>query len=444
MAVTRGDPSAPGEGAGPLEALYDKLSPGPGRLASEVAAHQRARIHNAMVELVGERGYAAVRMRDVVRLAGVSTRSFYENFDSKEDCFLRTHELIVRGATRRIGAAQADEFDWRERSRLVLNAFAHELEGGPYAARLALVDAFEAGMEALEQAWRAESAFEAMFGEAIARGPDGVIVPPLIMEGIVAGIVRVARQRLLTGQNREDLKGFRDELSEWVLCLMDKAAGELAILDRRSVSAAAEAVEAPPPDGPRASIVAAVAGLAAVHGYPYLTIPRIRVAAGVSRATFDAHFADVDDCFLAALEFQAGQALAEAAHAQKAGRTWAGGVYRAIASLCASFGSNPLLLDLCLDDDFAPGTNGSIWRQRLTASIAAQIEEGVPAEHRNHGLAAEASKNAIWELFHHSMVRSPTSDGPRIAATLAYMALVPTIDAAASVAAIRGEQAVQG
>ncbi len=337
------------------EVLYDKLPPGPGGLASEVAAHQRARIHNAMVELVGERGYAAVRMRDVVRLAGVSTRSFYENFEGKEDCFLRTHDLIVRGAVRRIGAAQADELDWRQRPGLVFGAFTQEIEIAPHAARLTLVDAYDAGMESLEQAWRAESAFEAMIGEGLSRGPNGFVTPPLIVEGIVAGVARLARLRLLVGQ-AGTLNGFGDELTEWALSLLDQSAGELALLDKRSAPAEAETDEALPLEGHRASILAATAGLAAVDGYAYLTIPRIRARAGISRAAFNAQFASVEDCFLAALELRAGEALDEATSAQTAGQTWAGGVYRAIACLCRRFGSDPLLVNLCLDDDFALGS----------------------------------------------------------------------------------------
>lgn len=53
----------------------------------------------------------------------------------------------------------------------------------------------------------------------------------------------------------------------------------------------------------------------------------------------------------------------------------------------------------------------------------------------------EASKNAIWELFHHDIVRSAAPEGPQIAATLSYIALAPAIGGAEVVAAIRGEQA---
>ena len=395
-----------------------------------------------MVELVGERGYAAVKMRDVVRLAGVSTRSFYDNFESKEDCFLRTHELIVRGAARRIDAAQANELDWRQRPGLVVDAFVREIERAPHAARLALVDAYEAGIDALEQAWRTESMFAALIREGVARGPDGVVVPPLVTEGIVAGVARVARSRLLAGEE-EDLSNLSSELTDWVLRLLDGSAAELALLDRRSVSfgdGIAEAQAQAQPEDPRTSILAATTELAASDGYASLTIPRIRARAGVSRAAFNAHFTGLDDCFLTTLKLRAGEAVAEAATAQASGQTWAGGIYRAIVSLCAQFGSDPLLVSLCLDDDFAPGSSGSSWRQRLAAAIVDSVGVSAPPEHRPSRLASEASKHAIWELYHHDIVRSPRPEGPQIAAALAYVALAPAIGASEAVAAIRREQ----
>ena len=75
---------------GQSEALYGKLRPGPGRSPSDVAAHQRMRIHGAMVEIAGEQGYEAVTVRGLTRTAGVSSRTFYERFEGKEECFLET------------------------------------------------------------------------------------------------------------------------------------------------------------------------------------------------------------------------------------------------------------------------------------------------------------------------------------------------------------------
>ena len=82
-------------GVGIAGALYRKLSPGPAHPAREVASHQRARICGAMLAAVAERGYAAVTVRELVRLAGVSTHTFYELFGGKEGCLLGTYELAM-------------------------------------------------------------------------------------------------------------------------------------------------------------------------------------------------------------------------------------------------------------------------------------------------------------------------------------------------------------
>ena len=53
-----------------------------------------------MVEAVAGRGYDAVTVRQVIALAGVSRRSFYEQFASKQDCFLSTYDRSRAGSWR--------------------------------------------------------------------------------------------------------------------------------------------------------------------------------------------------------------------------------------------------------------------------------------------------------------------------------------------------------
>src|ERR1035438_298370 len=96
---------------------YPHLHPGPGLSHEQVASHQRARIYAAMIELVAERGYGAVTVLELARLAGVSKHTVYEHFPGgKQECFLCTYELIVRRSSRRVGAAQKDCRDWRGRA----------------------------------------------------------------------------------------------------------------------------------------------------------------------------------------------------------------------------------------------------------------------------------------------------------------------------------------
>lgn len=430
--------------------LYGKLSPGRGMRPSEVAAHQRARIHSAIAEIVAKDGYGAVKVREIVALAGVSTRAFYEHFDSKEDCFLRTHELIVRRAARGIMGAQGDEVDWRDRLRRIFRAFTHELESEPYATQLALVDAYVAGPAALEQARRAEFTFATMVGESLARDPDGIVVPPLVVEGLVAGVERVSRNRLLAGREAE-LPGLEDELMAWALSYLDESATALSKLDRRAatVEARTDTGQAPstatsdatkPSGDDREFILSAVIKLAGADGYRNLTVPRIRRAAGVSRAAFNSHFEGVEDCFLAAVQRRVDNALEAATRAQTAGRDWRGGLYRAIAALCDLVVDDLILVNLCLADEFAPKSDGSHWRQNLIADVAEQLRRHVPPEWRSGAISAEASTAAVWAVFHHHVVRAPTHHRPQVAATLSYLALAPTAGAAGVVGAIEAEQ----
>jgi AcrR family transcriptional regulator len=411
-----------------------------------VAAHQLARIHKATTELVAEHGYQALKVRDIVGLAEVSTRAFYEHFSSKEDCFLQTYNLISRRATRRIISAQAGEPDWRKRLPLVLEEFIRELENGPAGAQLALVEAYAAGEKPLEQAWRAERIFEGMLCEAFARAPRGAVIPPMIIEGMVAGVAGVSRGCLPAGSVSE-LRASRDELVEWALCYPDRAAVKLAALDRQSVwrDTTLEPVGpsaeggAWPSTGDRALIVAAVAELAATSGYAALTAPRIRAAAGVSRRKFSAHFDDVEDCYLGALEQRTGRALAQASRAQAAASSWLGGVYRAIAALCEHVSGDAFLARVCLADEFPPGPNGARSRQRLGLAVVELLGDGNPRAGRTGPLGSRATTAAIWSLFHRHVIRD-WALRRRISATLSYLALAPAVGAEATVAAILAEQ----
>ena len=403
-----------------------------------------------MIELVVGRGYGAVKVRELVGLAGVSARTFYEHFADKDDCFLRTYGLIVRRSTKEVGAAQKDCHDWREQLRLAFCAWAQGIAREPRAARLALVEAFAAGPAALEQMRRAEAHYEAMIGTSFAGAPDPVPVPPLVIKGIVAGLHRVARAQLLAGREHE-LPGLADELLEWMLCFRCRAATSIAQLDAPPAPVAL----APPTPGAvppvhahdrdvcgedRVRILEAVAWLAAEEGYRQLRVPRIRAAAGVSRKCFDEHFEDVESCFIAALERLAARALARAAPAGAAARTWPGGLHRALYSLCVDIAADPVLARLGFIEVFAPGPDGMLCRERVIAGVAESFRASAPAGQRPSELAAEASVGAVWGVVHNHIALGRAHQLPRITGVLSYLALAPAIGAEGAVRAIVAEQ----
>jgi AcrR family transcriptional regulator len=397
-----------------------------------------------MTEIVAERGYDAVKVREVVKLAGVSSKSFYRLFKSKEDCFLRTHEMVIRRARTGLLASQYDQDGWRERPRLIYAAFAREMESDPASAQLVLVSAYVDGAAARQQAYRAEATFAAMMAASFARAPDGIVVPPMVIEGMTAGIARVARNRLLAGRQGE-LVEMEAEVMEWAMCFPSELAGGLAELDLGSLLGNPAIIAAEvslPPSGDRATILAAVGKLVSSDGYKYsdLTVPRIRGGAGVSRRIFDAHFDDVEECFLAALDERAADAAAQSVRAQIGGSTWGGGVHRAINSYATQIAGDSLLARVCFQDDFAVGSKGSTARLRLITGVSNHLRDSAPLEDRASEFTAEASAGAVWNIFHHHVLRDWVVHHPEISATLSYMALAPALGAEATLAAIRGEQ----
>ncbi len=85
-----------GTGRGRISSLYQRLPHGPHSLdREEVLRHQRRRIHGAMIEAVARSGYHGASVKEIIGLAGVSRRSFYEQFANKHECFLATFDVVA-------------------------------------------------------------------------------------------------------------------------------------------------------------------------------------------------------------------------------------------------------------------------------------------------------------------------------------------------------------
>jgi AcrR family transcriptional regulator len=56
----------------------------------------RELLQKALIELIGERGYDAITIQDIVDRANVGRTTFYLHYDSKDELFISCHETIVR------------------------------------------------------------------------------------------------------------------------------------------------------------------------------------------------------------------------------------------------------------------------------------------------------------------------------------------------------------
>ena len=118
-----------------------------------VVASQRARLIDAMAHVVAEKGYAATTVADVVERAGVSRRTFYEQFDDKEACFLAAYDAGLAAVLGRVGVAVEVNATagWRDRARVGVEAFLALLASQPAFAQALQVEVLTAGPAALDR-----------------------------------------------------------------------------------------------------------------------------------------------------------------------------------------------------------------------------------------------------------------------------------------------------
>jgi AcrR family transcriptional regulator len=408
-----------------------------------------------MAELSADQGYRSVTIRALTKRAGVSTRAFYIHFSDKEDCLLSAYEQIVRRTAKRVARAQAGESDWRKRLRFAFRAFVREVDRDPRAANLALVEIYAAGPKGFTRVQRAEAMFEAMLAESFARSSPELAMPQSLVRGIVAGVTRVTRARVLAGGRRE-LLSLGDELTDWTLCYYSDVVGLLPELDQSvgmwepvpTVSvASADDQEAPRLNGDRELIISAIVRLAATHSYDELTVPEICNAAGVSRKTFDSHFASVEDCFVAAVQGEAARTFEQLMSFQSPGidcepsdvENWAKGVHQRMLDFCAQLRTNSSFARLCLGSFSTPGSVTIRCGERLLEKIEDTLHEQTRLPVGPGDLRLQASVGAAWGALCHQLAAcSGRRTRPVLSvASLSFLATAPLVGPTNATAAIQ-------
>lgn len=133
----------------------DRLPRGRHKLTREqVESSQRERIMRAMSEAVGEIGYVKTTVAEVLKRAGVSRETFYNQFADKHECFIAsfdraTQEMVVR-VRAAVADAEATGGSEEERISKMLESFLGLVAEEPAIARTFYVEVYAAGQEAIE------------------------------------------------------------------------------------------------------------------------------------------------------------------------------------------------------------------------------------------------------------------------------------------------------
>lgn len=187
-----------------------------------VRASQRQRLIDAMVDSVGERGYSATTVPDVVASARVSRNAFYALFEDKADCFIAAcdeHaadllELLFRSAA---------EPTWLEAVTAGMVDYLRFWEDRPAFTRSYFVEIPAAGIRAIEQRDRQFAEFRVMFealaARARAENPDLPPLPPLATRLLVLGITELIGEESRAGRG-DRLHELHDDLIAHIVTVL--------------------------------------------------------------------------------------------------------------------------------------------------------------------------------------------------------------------------------
>jgi AcrR family transcriptional regulator len=434
--ATDGASSDSANGGRTLAPLYERLPRGPHRLdPGEVAENQRRRMYGAMIEAVATRGYGRTSVKQVVTLAGVSRRAFYEQFSNKQECFLATLDLIAEQAIDNIGAAYgASEGTLEERLRVAFAAFAEVVRRNPKGARVMLVDAPSAGPAGWERLTETLTVFERRVAASFEHSPNAVALPEPVIQAIIGGLRRATFVRLTEDRTGEMPRLVEDMLS-WTLAFVTDEPSPLDTRPREAPSTAPMASE-----DERARVLRSALELAALEGYGNLTPMRIVDEAGVSVDVFFELFENMEECFLAALE-KLGDEVRETVSDPRLDQAeeWPAAVRRAMDRLMRYFAARPAYTQTIATGVFAMGQHAVDLGAQLACEVASKLTAGAPGAPLTE-LAHEGIEGAIWHTIYVHTTNRGASRLPELSDYLAFVVLAPFLGAEDASRIVLGER----
>lgn len=162
-------------------------------------SEHRSRLLEGMAQAVAAKGYAGTTIGDIVREAGVSRRSFYEQFDTRAECLIALYEAASRNALRVLQGAIDPSRDWPVQVEQALSAYLQALARNPVLLRTLFIDILALGAPGLAARRRANQAIADFMLEVInARQRPPVLAPDMAM-AVVGGIHELVLQAIERG-----------------------------------------------------------------------------------------------------------------------------------------------------------------------------------------------------------------------------------------------------
>lgn len=431
----------------------------PARGRQQALVEQRIGLVLAMIDAVGQNGYRATTVADVIARAGVSRKTFYKHFANKQECFLTTYDLISAEALRRIADAYRRAEGRTARAQAAIGALFEAASESPEALRLAMVEIGALGSVGIERRERSVVAYQRFVVDAGEPAAGEGTLPDVAARAVVGGLNRILYQLVSSG-NRAELFELVPDLARWATSYYPtppgiadppprdaqtrarldggRAPGTLA---PRSPSSARRGLARGNQNvsrsfvihSQRERILDAVTNLTAARGYAAVGIDDVAAEAAVSLHAFYEHFADKEDALLVAYELGHAKGLAIVQRAYSSQEKWPNAVRAAIAALFRFLASEPAFAHIALVDA-KTATSRTAERSNAGVSAFAQLllpgMDEIPEDARPPAVIIEAIAGGIFELCLQQALQRRIHELPSQTVAATYIALAPFLGGA--------------
>jgi AcrR family transcriptional regulator len=184
-------------------------------LRAELRASQAGRLICAVADCVAARGYAATSVADIIAVAGVSRKTFYEHFDGKEACFLASYDTGAHAIFQAMTDAVEGLDGWRSVLDAVFSTWLEFLQADLAFTRAYMIEFWAAG-DAARDRWqerrdRTTGLLKTLHRQARREDPTIVPVSDTVLAAVVGGTNRVVISHVLAGRS-EPLTSLKPEL----------------------------------------------------------------------------------------------------------------------------------------------------------------------------------------------------------------------------------------
>lgn len=401
----------------------------------------------AMIELSAQSGFQEVSVAQVSSRAGVSSSTFYEQFQDKEHCLLAAYHAAAEhllGELRLLG-----EGGWQEAVTTSLGGLLAALQENATAARVVLMETRGAGPTLRREREQALTGFEAQVERFLdsARGEEHTLDIPA---AALLGGTRAVIVKSLRAHTEDRLTSLESDILTWMQSYSVAAeAGRWSTGPQASAPAgplrqprAGAGGPTPIPRGrhrlppsvvmrsQRLRLILGTAEVMAAKGYANATVSDIVSAAGISRDVFYAHFTDKQNAFLEAQQ-QGSQDIQDACAASYfSAKQWPERVWRCLGTLLEVICANRELAHLRLVECYSAGPAAINRAEDITRSFAIFLEEGYGYRARGRTLprlCSHAITGAIFEIVQRHVAHEDY-DGLRSSLpVLTYVAVAPFV-----------------